>query len=348
MDKQVVMQKQEIERLRQSAQCVLDFYDELAELADSKRDLIPMTLFRAVAALTLNPAENGIEVRDIRFTPKELLVKVTEIGLLKKLPKESDASEWVLRHWANLGKEIEKRKSHLQEFSSRRNMEFYPWIGKEESTGGQANHSYYYLITKSLDEQALIDNRQYLCPEGGLHYVPESLSNIPIWARWISGFVLKGWQKYAFLLPVLVVTLLALFIFYVLLFQGIHGKISAVTWISQSLVALGLAVWVYSTPLYRVVIHRIVMAPVWMTPLKESNVQLELKRIGTDSETGNAIRELRLMIYSAQCPICKARVEVEGGGFEFPFRLVGRCLESPREHVFSFDHVTKTGKPLRK
>ena len=93
--------------------------------------------------------------------------------------------------------------------------------------------------------------------------------------------------------------------------------------------------------------HRIVMAPDWMIPLKERSVQLELKRIDIDSETGDAIRELRLMVYSAKCPICSGRVEVEGGGIEFPFRLIGKCSESPREHIFSLDHVTKTGKALR-
>jgi hypothetical protein len=344
MDKQRVMQKQEIEQLRQSAQCVLDFHKELS---DTRRDLIPMTLFRAVAALTLQIAEPGVELRDIRFTPKELLEKVTEIGFLKKLPKESDTSDWVLKHWNNLEKEIEQRKGHLQEVASRHKMEFYPWIDKEESNGGPTNHSLYYLAAKSFADQEIIDNKQYPCPAGGLHYVPESLSSIPIWARWVSGLVLRGWQKYAFLLPVMVVALLGLFIFNTLLFQGIHGEISAVSWLSQALVVAGLAVWVYSAPLYRVVIHRIVMAPVWMTPMKETNVQLELKKTGTDSETGQAIRELRLMVYSAKCPVCSARIEVESGGFEFPFRLVGRCIESPREHVFSFDHVTKTGKPLR-
>ncbi len=52
------------------------------------------------------------------------------------------------------------------------------------------------------------------------------------------------------------------------------------------------------------------------------------------------------MVYSAKCSICDGRVEVQGGGLQFPFRLVGRCIESPREHVFSFDHVTRTGRPL--
>ena len=142
-------------------------------------------------------------------------------------------------------------------------------------------------------------------------------------------------------------TLFGLFIFYVLIILGIHNQISTVSWLSQWIIAIGLVSWVYSSPLYRVVTNRIVMAPDWMIGLKADSVQLELKRIDTNPETGNPVRALRLVTYSAKCPICTGRVEVVGGGLEFPFRLVGRCMESPREHVYSFDHVTKTGKPLR-
>jgi len=51
--------------------------------------------------------------------------------------------------------------------------------------------------------------------------------------------------------------------------------------------------------------------------------------------------------YAATCPVCNARVQVESGGREFHGRLVGRCQESPDEHVFSFDRVTRAGKSLR-
>ena len=44
--------------------------------------------------------------------------------------------------------------------------------------------------------------------------------------------------------------------------------------------------------------------------------------------------------------ICGAKVQVDSGEREFRGRLVGRCQESPDEHAFSFDRVTRSGKAL--
>jgi len=346
MNKQLLTQENKIEQIRRSAQSVLDLYDELVDINDSRRDQIAMSLFRAVAVLTLERAQPGIQPQDIRFSPKDLFEKAVEIGATKISIKEAP-SEWVRKNWKKLEQEIAERRGHLQDLSQRKGLEYFPWIDKEKSEGGKGNYSYYYLVAKPFNETEKIESKCYDLPEGGLHFVPELLSDFPIWARWVNGFVLKGWQKYAFLLPVLLAMLFGLFLFYALLTLGINSNISTVSWLSYWVIAGGLIAAVLSSPLYRVVHCRIVMAPTWMIPIKERSVQLELKRIDTDPETGNAIRELRFMVYSAKCPICSGRVEVEGGGIEFPFRLIGRCCESPREHIFSFDHVTRTGKPLR-
>ena len=53
------------------------------------------------------------------------------------------------------------------------------------------------------------------------------------------------------------------------------------------------------------------------------------------------------MKYLGECPICGAEVLLDKGEPDFPRRLVGRCQESPREHIFSFDRVTKAGMKLK-
>lgn len=51
--------------------------------------------------------------------------------------------------------------------------------------------------------------------------------------------------------------------------------------------------------------------------------------------------------YVAPCPIChSATVRLSRGEPDFKRRIVGRCEESPREHVYSFDRVTLEGGPL--
>jgi hypothetical protein len=58
------------------------------------------------------------------------------------------------------------------------------------------------------------------------------------------------------------------------------------------------------------------------------------------------IRYLRLVRYSATFPVCGAVIRLDDGAPERPRRLVGRGAEIPREHVFSFDRVTREGRRL--
>jgi len=62
----------------------------------------------------------------------------------------------------------------------------------------------------------------------------------------------------------------------------------------------------------------------------------------------DGVRSIVLRHYVADCPICQTTsITLAKGGPEFPRRIVGRCDNSPREHVFSFDRVTLEGGPLR-
>ena len=94
--------------------------------------------------------------------------------------------------------------------------------------------------------------------------------------------------------------------------------------------------------------------PPLAAPAKFTETQLECVTTYKPREsTGRPIRKIQLVSYWATCPVCKntplgnVRIGVRKGGKEFHNRLIGRCNESPTEHVFSFDHITKIGKPLR-
>lgn len=95
--------------------------------------------------------------------------------------------------------------------------------------------------------------------------------------------------------------------------------------------------------------------PPFFAPSRFTETQLEC--VATDKireSTGRPIRKIQLVSYWATCPICKeklqrnVRIDVSKGGKEFHNRLIGRCSESPTEHIYSFDHITRIGKPLRK
>lgn len=101
------------------------------------------------------------------------------------------------------------------------------------------------------------------------------------------------------------------------------------------------AVWYLGVRPWMVLVDdRIKMAEEIWTTFSQREAQVELLR-------REGRRHMRIVQYLSSCSICGSVVHVEPGGREFHGRLVGRCAESPREHVFSFDRVTKLGYPLR-
>jgi hypothetical protein len=108
---------------------------------------------------------------------------------------------------------------------------------------------------------------------------------------------------------------------------------------------LGFPLWAYRhvEGVFQLFEDRIIIAPEWMLAWKEFGATIEITR-SNNPETPSEIHVNR---YSATCPICENMVKLAKGEPDFPRRIVGRCEENPREHVFSFDRSTKCGLPLR-
>lgn len=114
------------------------------------------------------------------------------------------------------------------------------------------------------------------------------------------------------------------------------------------LIYVGLLAW-YARSLLsrfgRLVDDQIGLASESMVGFREFGVCLELFK--PDGATSDTPKRARMIKYAATCPTCGAQVLLDKGEPDFPRRLVGRCQESPREHVFSFDRATRTGYRLR-
>jgi hypothetical protein len=99
--------------------------------------------------------------------------------------------------------------------------------------------------------------------------------------------------------------------------------------------------WLY----WRVVIRpwvlliddRIVLSGHHFASLKEDPVQLDMAK-------DDKHRYVRLVRYSAVCPICAGNVELKYGTSANKRRIFGCCSEVPQEHVFTFDRVTGMGQ----
>jgi len=183
----------------------------------------------------------------ISINPKELRGKILEIGFLKK-SKDEDLSGCVKTGttWKrNLS--IEKPSSRV--FQKEKVKSSTSGSTKKNPKGGKDKYSYYYLIAKSFNEQEKMETLQYPCPEGGLHYVQESLTNIPRWARWVNDFTLKSWRKCAYLLSGLVLLLFTLGSIGLVLLLGLYTGISTVKWLILLFVSLWLGWLVISSSL---------------------------------------------------------------------------------------------------
>ncbi len=89
--------------------------------------------------------------------------------------------------------------------------------------------------------------------------------------------------------------------------------------------------------------RRITIAPDSLLPADQLFGQLRLIKNKDKKVSG----WLSLVRYSSTCTKCAGTVELSNGRTDFPGRIIGRCRDSPMEHVFSFDPVNLSGSPLR-
>lgn len=103
---------------------------------------------------------------------------------------------------------------------------------------------------------------------------------------------------------------------------------------------------------YQIRDKMIIKAPSWMTKYFQGadtieHAQLEFVLSNNVNSGDDPIVAISLVVYGSTCSICNRPVFVDKGVGKFKGRLIGKCAYSPVEHIFSFDHVTRKGVPLR-
>ncbi len=262
---------------------------------------------------------------------------------------EGDASAWFGRHWKTLtGDFRQKCEEGIQKFASDQGLSIYPWIEKRESNGGAGNQALICLVALAIPGSSPQAAKKL--PEHDIDYIPAEKLTLSWWARWLfnKDQVAEGWRKWMLVWPNLIglgiVSLLGVFLLW-----AMSQSTSPLTASDTSiLIYIGLFAW-YARHLAdrfcRLVDDRIILASDHMVGFKEFGVCLELfKPEGSNADTP---KRARMIKYAGTCPICSAQVLLDKGEPDFPRRIVGRCQESPREHVFSFDRATRCGYRLR-
>lgn len=289
-------------------------------------------VFYELASRTAERAPRGLSVQ---FTAANLKEAVAASA-------QKDASGWISPHWSRLTELEPQWQEGLSDTARSLRVGFIPKLAKVP--GSPAHYLIEALpLTPASATVALAD-----IPRGGVRYTPEAVA-AP--ARWLGATLRSGvvrWTLKARLIALAIffvpLVLLVLYLWFVTNYStGATAPLSLRDLFLLFSAAVGVAMLVqvhrFVDELFTM---RIVMAPDLLTPITQSNVTLEVRR----SAPGDEVGELAFVRYTALCPKCDGSVDIESGRLAYPERLIGRCRRSGREHIYSFDHVLRIGRPL--
>ncbi|MGL5632279.1 MAG: hypothetical protein ACRDD3_07940 [Azovibrio sp.] len=328
-------EKTEAELLREVSTCLLDY------LKEHKKTSNPFEILQFLAENTLKKLEEGKEAKFNNFALQE--------GVMGQIGP--DPSSWLSPVWKKLNTHIrQEREEGLQQYAAKDGLTHYPWVKKLDSSGGAGNQALYFIEAIPIPPQAFKARPELNLPKVDIEYILEKKLIPSWWGRYLfdADFKAKGWRKHIFIWPQ-VFWIISMLILGALILYAMSLNTSQVTTSTLASFFIALAILAYTAwsfmKIVRLLDDRLAMAPELMLGLREYGVCIEVM---SPEEPGKIRpRSLRLVKYAAICPTCKAQVLLDKGEPDFPRRIVGRCHESPREHVFSFDRVSQTGYRLR-
>jgi hypothetical protein len=267
----------------------------------------------------------------------DILFDATEVCIASENPKKDyeSAKDFVKSHQKNLNAQLQKYQSDYYEFLKKKKCPFFVFI---DSTVSEGKHRSNFFINLSR----INENNKISDINNDISYKTSNLPKPLPWAKPFLNLEITGWRLFSFISFPIVMVLY----FLILVLWNLYGysTLSFTFLVLSIFVVASFFHWIY--PIYEAMDKRVGMAPFWMMNVNLQSAQLRAKKLGKKRKNGKQYRTLELVIYKADCPICGNKVSVVAGKGEFKRRLIGECDESPREHAFSFDHVTKKGRKL--
>jgi hypothetical protein len=260
-------------------------------------------------------------------------------------PNQEPAA-WMSQIWKDIEKQLYPSiKDALIERCRKAGLESYPIVAKYEG-----KPAYYGLEARKITEEDIgIEQVETLgsASESAIQYERDLTLQLSFVGRLFfrEGMNWTPVKRYSFITSQLIY-LTAVLIYVTAILLILWGKKTPLSGQDIVMLILGLVVpylaYRHGIDVWRLFEDRIIIAPDWTIAWKEFGATIEINR----SKVPDAPKTIHVNRYSATCPICGWMVKLDKGEPDHPKRIVGRCEENPREHVFSFDRSNKLGQPL--
>lgn len=256
-----------------------------------------------------------------------------------------EPSQWLSSIWKLIEQryypEIEPR---LIELCHEAGLAVYPILEKDNG-----KPAFYYLSAKPLPPSEDADPRDDdELPPHTIRYNPDlslrlSLLGKLVFSRGLKWTLFKRYSYASWQLLFLISVVAFEILLWLLLWHSKGPLTGQELVVTAMAIGLPLAGYWHLRDIFRFFDDRIMIAPEWALAWKEFGATVEINRSKNPDEAST----IRVQRYSTKCPICGWVVKLDRGEPDFPRRVVGRCEENPREHVFSFDRSSKLGVLLQ-
>lgn len=325
--------------------------DQLAQgLVDRQGREDWMTLLQALAQLSAGHAKPGDPAP--MFGLDQLRTKCAELDPRQQvywLTEEDSGRKKFSKAWDGLIEAVPRMEANFLQRSQKARVaaRLYPIVSANER---DKRAKLYGFRAESVELPELVDIPQLKSsmvevepgvPSSNIEYLEEmEIYPIPGVRRPLRINV-QGWRS-LFMLTPLILALIAVLGCAWLLFQFWMSQLPVrliIQWTVLIGVIGGMVTW-FVWPLYRLIDQKIVMAPAILQMTSRFYHVLVIRREGEQ-------KVMRMLRFTSNCPLCDGLIEVEEGERGMRGRYVGVCSRNPVEHLFTFDHVLRTGQRVR-
>ncbi|GAB3261420.1 hypothetical protein GCM10027296_35430 [Chitinimonas naiadis] len=320
---------------------VLEFVDGLSREWGSKSRSLSVRLLRALIRLSLaEPEKEG-------FTSIEVAEEMDREKKTTWLAGGVDPDKLrgnVREQFKALQLTFDEKSAGIAQRLAHDNFGYTIRLHKVESRGGSGNQSLYGLALVEIgpeDQVPVWDPSE--TEVASLPVVTYTTDDVVTKDRLTKllarGIQMRGIYRFVFLTVCLVLLVAVAILGTVLVIQLAWPGLQADTRSLLLQVAIAITVAMTLHDIFSLPTKRVAMAPFWLQGENWDCVLQWSRHVGQPAT-------IQVVRYGATCPVCGGEVRIRSGEFRFYGRLVGTCVESPREHIYSFDHIMRRGRLL--